>query len=260
MSIQTLADLRSYVSGLVNDPTNTRYTLPLIDSQLDLCQHRWNNEAKICRMTDYVLLFANQYRYQISNTLSLTPFQLLRCTFKGIAMNIRSKQYFDRYSAIDWTTTIGTPNDICIDLNSNNTPSNQTGPSIILHPVPQSNDVTLYTNSVGVLNQAPLGVEYLCPHTTMVNPTDTPFLVNSVYVNTQMIPYLAGLGLDAAASILEPDPTAETVAKAKVFRAQANGYLSLVVQMYQGLEEDTPGRMAGGRSWQMGNSGIAQNW
>lgn len=257
MSIQTLADLQGYVSVLVNDPTNTRYTLPLINAQLDLCQHRWNNEAKICRLTDYVALVANQYRYPISTSLTLFPIQILRVAFKGISMNIRSKQYFDKYSAIDWTTTIGTPNDFCIDLNSNNISQSQTGPSIIVHPVPQSNDVSLYTNGVGILNQNPLGVEYLCPHTTMVNPTDQPFTVNGVFINQGMIPYLAGLGLDAAASILEPDPTAETVKKANIFRAQANGYLSLVVQMYQGLEEDTPGRMSGGRSWQQGNSGVS---
>lgn len=257
-NIQTLADLQAYVGGLVNDPTYTRYTLPLINAQLDLCQHRWNMEAKICRITDYTLLYANQYRYQISNTLSVTPIQLLRVCVKGIPLNLRSKQYFDRYSAIDWTTTIGTPSDVCIDLNSNAAAFGQTGPSLIFHPVPQSGDVTLYSNAVGVTNQPPLSVEYLCPHMSMVNPTDTPFSVSNVYPNTLIVPYLAGLGLDAAASILEPDPTAETVKKAQIFRAQANGYLSLVVQMYQGLEEDNPGRMAGGRSWQQGNSGVSQ--
>lgn len=258
MSMQTLADLQGYVSGLVNDPTNTRYTLPLINAQLDLCQHRWNNEAKICRLTDYVACTANIYRYQISSNLTLFPIQLLRVTWKGIPLNVRSKQYFDQYSAIDWTTTIGTPADICIDLNSNNTSQSQTGPSLILHPVPQAGDVSVYTNGVGVLNENPLGIEYLCPHTTMVNPTDQPFTVNGVFINQGMIPYLAGLGLDAAASIIEPDPTAETVAKAKIFRAQANGYLSLVVQMYQGLEEDIPGRMGGGRAWKMGNAANVQ--
>lgn len=260
MSMQTLADLRSYVSGLVNDPTNTRYTLPLIDAQLDLCQHRWNNEAKICRLTDYVTCTEFQGRYPVIGNLTLFPIQLLRVTWKGIGLNVRSKQYFDQYSSIDWTTTTGTPGDFCIDLNSNNTSQGQTGPSFILHPVPTSGDVTPYSNNVGILNENPLGIEYLCPHTTMVNPGDQPFTVNGVFINQAMIPYLAGLGLDAAASILEPDPTAETIKKAQIFRAQANGYLSLVVQMYQGLEEDTPGRMVGGRAWKMGMSGNVQGW
>jgi len=244
----TLADLQAYISQLINDPTNTRYPLTQINSFLDLAQHRWNNEAKICRLTDYVALTANVYRYQLSTNLTLMPIQLLRVTLKGIPLIIRSKDYMDKYSQIDWTTTIGTPQEVMIDLNSNNTGLSQTGPSLILHPTPQAGDVTAYTNAVGISNQNPLGVEYLCPHTTMVNASDQPFTVNSVFTNTAILPYLAGLGLDVAASILEPDPTQETVAKARLFRAQANAYLSLVTQMYVGLEQDIPMRFGGGRT------------
>lgn len=245
---QTLSDLQSYVGGLVNDPSYRRYSLALINSQLDIAQHKWNTDAKICRLTDYVLPTVNVYRYQISISLTLFPIQLLRCTYKGVPLTIRSKDYFDKYSAMDWTTSLGTPTDICIDLNSNNTGLSQTGPSLILHPVPQSNDVTLYSNAVGITNQNPLGIEYLAPHTQMASASDQPFTVNSIFINTAIIPYIAGLGLDVAASLLEPDPTAETIAKAKLYRAQANEYRSLVVQMYQGLEEDAPMRMGGGRS------------
>lgn len=259
--IQTLADLQSYVSNLINDPTNTRYGLPLINSQLDLCQHRWNSEVKIVRYTDGFTLYANMYRYN-TNLFTFTPIQILRVTMKGVPLNIRSKSYFDKYSASDWTATDGTPTDFVMDLNSFGLLSDNQQyqyPTFILHPTPQANDATLYSNGNGVANQLPLQIEYLCPHNVMVNPTDTPFSIGTI-PNKLIIPYLAGLGLDAAASILEPDPTAETVKKAQIFRAQANGYLSLVVQMYQGLEEDTPGRMAGGRSWQMGNSGTTQSW
>lgn len=243
----TLSDFQTFISNQINDPSNTRYSLTLINNQLDLAQHRWNAEAKICRLTDYVALTANVYRYQISTSLSLMPIQLLRCTFKGMPLVIRSKDYFDKYSAIDWTTSLGTPQEICIDLNSNNTGLSQTGPSLILHPTPQGNDVTAYTNAVGITNQNPLGMEYVAPHTTLVNPTDIPFTVNSVSP-VAMYPYLAGLGLDVAASLLEPDPTPETVSKAKIFRSQASAYLSLVVQMYSGLEEDAPMRFGGGRT------------
>jgi len=251
----TLADQQSYISNLINDPNNTRYTLTLINNQLDLAQHRWNNEAKICRLTDYVLAVANQYRYQFSTYLTLMPLQMLRVTWKGVPLIYRSKDYLDKYSTIDWTTTIGTPQEYMVDLNSNNTGLSQTGPSLILHPVPQAGDVTLYSNGVGITNQNPLGVEYLCPHTTLVNSTDQPFTVNGTFINTAMLPFLAGLGLDVAASLLEPDPTQETVSKAKIFRQQANSYLSLVTQMYLGLEEDSPYRFGGGRT--VRPSGIA---
>jgi hypothetical protein len=251
----TLSDLESYIANLVNDPTMSRYTKTLIDNQLDLAQHRWNMEAKICRITDYVACTANVYRYQLSSNLTLMPIQLLRATWKGVPLIVRSKDYFDKYSTIDWTTTIGTPQEVAIDLNSNNSGLSQTGPSLILHPVPQAGDVTTYTNAVGITNQNPLGMEYLCPHTPLVNPTDQPFTVNSTFINTAMNPFLAGLGLDVSASLLEPDPTAETVAKAKIFRSQANAYLSLVVQMYAGLEEDAPLRFGGGRT--VRPSGIA---
>lgn len=263
----TLADLQNYISGLINDPTNTRYPLTLINSYIDLAQHRWNMEAKICRWTDFVLLIANQYRYSLGaaniNSTLFNPIQILRVTFKGIPLIIRSKDYFDKYSQIDWTTTTGTPQEFCIDLNSfwNTGGGNITNyyPSFILHPTPQANDVTLYSNGVGVTNQNPLCIEYLVPHQQMSNPTDLPFQVNDInnlpFINNLVIPFLAGLGLDVAASILEPDPTQETVSKAKIFRGQANAYLSLVVQMYQGLEEDAPLRFGGGRT--VRPSGIA---
>jgi hypothetical protein len=251
----TLSDLQTYIGALVNDPSNTRYGLPIINNYLDLAQHRWNNEGIICRLTDYVACTANVYRYQLSSSLTLMPLQILRATWKGIPLIVRSKDYMDKYSSIDWTTTIGTPQEIMIDLNSNNSGLSQTGPSLILHPVPQAGDVSLYTNAVGITNQNPLGVEYLCPHTTMVSPTDQPFTVNATFINLSMNPYLAGLGLDVAASLLEPDPTPETASKAKIFRAQANAYLSFVTQMYRGLEEDAPLRFGGGRT--VRPSGIA---
>jgi hypothetical protein len=89
----------------------------------------------------------------------------------------------------------------------------------------------------------------------MVNPTDQAFTVNGMFINTAVLPFVAGLALDVAASLLEPDPTPETAAKAKTFRAQANAYLSMIVQMYQGLEEDAPLRFGGGRT--VRPSGIA---
>ena len=246
---QTLADLQGYISNLINDPTNTRYPLSLINTMLDLTQSQWNLDIGICRLTDYVLPVANQFRYQISTTLTKAPMQILRATFKGVPLIIRSKDYLDKYSQIDWTTTTGTPQEMMIDLNSNNSGLSQTGPSLILHPVPQAGDVTLYSNGVGITNQNPFGIEYVCPHDPMVNPTDTPFAVTQgTFVNTQMVPFLAGLGLDVSASILEPDPTAETVKKAALFRSQANSYKSLVTQTYKGLEEDAPLRLSGGRT------------
>jgi len=245
---QTLIDLQSYISGLINDPTNTRYSLATINSQLDIAQHRWNAEARICRWTDYITPTANVYRYPISTNLTLFPIQILRVAYKGQPLIIRSVEYFDKYSATDWTTSIGTPQDFCIDLNSNNATLAQTGPSFILHPTPQAGDVTPYTNNVGISNLAPLAIEYLAPHTPMSSDSDTPFTVNTTYTNTAIIPYLAGLGLDVAASILEPDPTKETVSKARLFRSQANAYMSMVVQLYRGLEEDAPFRMSGGRT------------
>jgi hypothetical protein len=248
----TLSDLQTYISGLINDPSNTRYSLTSINNQLDLAQHRWNAEAKICRWTDYVALTANQYRYPLSTSLTMMPLQILRVTFKGQPIIIRSTDWLDKYSAFDWTTSIGTPQDFCIDLNSNNATLSQTGPSFILHPTPQGGDVTAYTNNVGISNLNPLAVEYLAPHTTMVNASDQPFTVNNTYTNTAILPYLAGLGLDVAASLLEPDPTQETVLKARLFRSQANNYLSLVVQQYRGLEEEAPFRMSGGRSTRPG--------
>lgn len=238
---QTLSDLQGYIGGLINDPSNTRYPVSLINSMLDLTQSRWNMECKICRQTDFAALTANTYRYALTTVCSLPVIKLLRVTIKGIELRKLSKDYMDLYSANDWTTSLGTPQEFAVDLNWG-------PPSLILHPTPQGNDVTTYTNNVGVSGQNPLGLEYIATHTPMVNPTDTPFNVGG-NVNTLIAPYLAGLGLDVAASILEPDPTPETVRKAGIFRAQANAYMSLVTQLYYDLETEEPFRLQGGRNW-----------
>lgn len=238
---QTLSDLQSYISGLVNDPSNNRYTVALINSFLDLAQTRWNMECKICRQTDYAALTANTYRYNLTTVATLPVMKILRVTIKGVDLIKKSKDYMDLYSANDWTTSQGTPQEFAIDLNSN-------PPSLILHPTPQAGDVTNYSNSVGITNQSPLGLEYVTPHQTLVNSSDTPFTVNG-NANALILPYVAGLGLDVAASILEPDPTPETSMKSKMFRNQASAYMSLVTQIYYDLEAEEPFRMQGGRNW-----------
>jgi len=238
---QTLSDLQSYIGQLVNDPSNTRYSLAEINNYLDLAQNRWNLEAKICRQTDYSALIANVYRYNLTTIATLPVMKILRVTIKGVDLLKKSKDYMDMYSSNDWTTSQGTPQEFAVDLNS-------APPSLILHPTPQGGDVVLYTNNVGISGQNPLGFEYITPHTTMVNAGDTPFMVNGV-TNSLILPYLAGLGIDVAASLLEPDPTQETILKAKGFRRQAEAYLSLVTQIYYDLEADEPFRMQGGRNW-----------
>jgi len=241
---QTLSDLQGYIGQLVNDPSFTRYTIPVINNYLDLAQMRWNMECKICRMTDYSALIENQYRYPLTGSgqiASLPVIKILRVAIKGVDLVKKSIDYMDLYSANDWTTSIGTPQEWAIDLNS-------VPPSLILHPTPQAGDATTYTNNVGISGQNPLTLSYITPHQPLVNASDTPFTVNGVQ-NTLILPYLAGLAIDVAASLLEPDPTQATVLKAKMFRTQANGYMSLVTQLYYDLEADEPFRIQGGRNW-----------
>lgn len=233
---QTLSDLQSYISNQINDPTNSRYSLTLINQQLDIAQNLWNMEALICRAIVTLTTVAGTQTYAIS-TLTGTIIKPLRVTHKGIALRRRSKYYFDLFSAIDWTTDQGTPKDFYFDISN-------AVPNIGLHPTPQSNDAG--TN---------LAVEYLLAHQQMVNPTDTPFASPALTTNSLISPYIYGLGLECAAAILEPDPTPETVKKAAVFRAQANAVRSQVVQLYQDLEWDEPLKMYGGRSWSIGASG-----
>lgn len=245
MALTNLSELQPYVANLLGDPDYKRYSLDIITTQLDIEQSKWNLEARICRATDFFPLVANVYRYQFSGTF---PLQVLRATFKGTPLLIKSKEYFDKYSSIDWTTTTGDPQEFMIDLNSIMPAYGFTGPSFMVYPTPTANSAVYYSNSVGITNQPGLGIEYVAPHDPMVSATDTPFTSIQSYRNNLMIPFIAGLGLSAAASILEPDPTKETVQKAQIYRSQANSYLSLVVQMYQGLEEEAPMRFSGGRS------------
>jgi hypothetical protein len=91
-----------------------------------------------------------------------------------------------------------------------------------------------------------LSVEYLARHTPMVNPTDTPFTLGTTQ-NTLIGPYLDGIAMEVAGSILQHDPTQETLIKSKNFLNEAKEYMSQVVSIYQRLEEDEPWHMRGGR-------------
>ena len=224
-----LADLQALASDHLNDPGNTRYTLATINSHFDIAQDRWNRMAHICRNTVILTSVTNQGNYAITG-LTGTPLEILRVTHKGVELTKRSKSYFDRYSADDWTTHQGTPTDFVIDINSN--PVN-----IVLFPVPQGNDAG-----------ANLSVEYVLRHDPMVNSSDTPFTAQGV-ANLLMLPFAAGLAIEVAADILEHDPTPETVKKAAYFRKDANDVLSDVISFYDRLETDEPLRMAGGRTW-----------
>jgi len=225
----TLSDLQAYISNLINDPTNTRYSLTLINNQLDIAQDRWNLEAQICRTSQTLTVVANQASYGLT-TLTGTFLKMLRVAHKGIQLTKRSKMTLDMYSAIDWTTTLATPTSYLLDMTVN-------PPVLFLYPQPQANDAGAF-----------LLVEYLVRHTSMVNPGDTLFMIGGT-TNTLIAPYSFGIGLDVAASLLEPDPTPETVAKAKLFRSQANSVLSIVTQIYADFDLDEPYRMTGGRVW-----------
>lgn len=233
----TLSDLQTYISGKINDPSNARYSTTLINEELDIVQDRWNLEALICRFAVTLATTGGVSTCALSG-LTGTPMKFLRVAHKGIPLTKRSKEYFDRYSAIDWTTSTGTPRDYYIDLT-------QSSPVIGLRPQPQIADAG--TN---------LLVEYLIRHTSMVNPTDQPFSIAG-NLNTLISPYIYGIGLEAAANILEPDPTKETVAKVQAFKAQANRVLSLVQQIYADFDLDEPYRFSGGRNWALGNGGSA---
>jgi hypothetical protein len=225
----TLSDLQTYISGKINDPTNTRYSLTTINSELDTVQDRWNLEAHIVRDSVTLTTVAGTSTYALSG-LTGTPIKFLRVTHKGINLQKRSKQYFDMFTSYDWTADNGTPNDYYIDINTST-------PLIGVRPNPQGNDAG-----------ANLKIEYVKRHTSMSAASDTPFM-NGSSANTLVAPYFYGVGLEAAANLLDPDPTPETVQKASLFRAQAERVLSIVMQIYTDLDSDEPLRIQGGRNW-----------
>lgn len=225
-----LGDLQTMMGNLLNDPSNTRYSTTEINQYLDLAQDRWNREARICRFATTLTVVAGTNTYLLSTLTGSTPLEIKRVCHKGIPLIKRSKDYFDMYSDIDWTTTTGTPTQYIVDLSTGT-------PQIILYPVPQANDAGQY-----------LLVEYTLRHDPMANSSDTPFTAAST-VNTLALPYAGGLAYEAAAGILEGDPTPETVKKVNSYRTMANQILSQIVQWYDRLDSDEPWRFAGGRNW-----------
>lgn len=224
-----LADLQALAADHMNDLDHTRYKLDEINEHLDIAQDRWNREAHICRVRDTLTTVTDQYQYSFS-LLSATPLEFWRVTHKNIDLIKRSREYFDRYSGVDWTQDKGTPKEFGVDLG--------VMPAFLfLHPTPTGNDAG-----------ANLIAEYTARHDKMVNPTDTPFTVNGVQ-NTLIIPYIAGLAIEAAADILQHDPTPETVKKVASFKQESEAILSQVIQWYSRLDADEPLRMAGGRNW-----------
>jgi hypothetical protein len=221
----TLTDLDVFISALVNDPSNTRYDLTNIGTELDNSQNEWNLEAKIIKDTVTITVVSGTYQYALSG-LTGTPISFTRATHKGLPLKKRSKSYFDLFaSGQDWTTTLGTPTDYFADIAI---AANQ---NISVHPVPQGNDAG-----------ANLVVEYIKQHTSMSAGTDTPFM-SGTSANSLLRPFDYGLGYSVAAKLLARDPTPENVQKVQNYNQIANRVKANVIQVFEALEKEEPLRL-----------------
>lgn len=224
--------LYTLIGDLTADPIHDRYTTSMIDTELDNTQDAWNLKAAI--LTDTVTLTTVDGTRQYALTdLTGTPIGFRRVTHRGIELLKKDKSWLDLYAGDDWSDDVGTPDYFVIEASD---PDLQ---YITLYPTPRSEDAG-----------ANLVVEYIKRHTSMSNPTDTPFNNHPL-----LTPYHWGTAYDTASRLLMRDPTPVTTQKVYGpdgrggYMKIAGNVLAEVVQTFRNLERETPLRLRGGRSW-----------
>lgn len=225
-----LSDLQSLVGELCNDPSNTRYSLTDINTELDNTIGQWNQEIKILKETTTLTVVSNQRQYLLSG-ITGTPISFPRATHKGLKLKKISKSYLDLYSGTDWTQVIGTPTAFVIEATD---PSNL---YLTVYPTPQSGDVG-----------ANLVVETVLQHTPMSASTDVPWMLGALS-NYLCRPYDFYLAYSAAPRLLARDPSPENQGRSSAYLSIARQGKDLLTTVFKELEAEEPRRMTGGRQW-----------
>lgn len=227
----TLADLRTLIGSLTNDPNHDRYSNTDIGTELDNSMDIWNAEAKLIKSTTTITIVAGTRQYALSN-ISGTVVAVGRATHKGIPLNKRDKAYIDLYyGGNDWTANQGTPTDFYVDV------TDPTAQYIVVYPTPQDNDAG-----------ANLVLEAIIRHTSMSATTDVPFMAGTSS-NSTLRPYDWGLAYEVAARLLARDPSKENTPAANNYASIASAIRADVVQVFKGLERQEPPRLQMPTRW-----------
>lgn len=225
-----LVDLQTLAASLLNDPTNTRYSLADISQEIDNTIGQWNAEVKIIKQTTTIAAVLNQRQYALT-LITGTPVSFPRVTFKGIDMKKRSKAYFDLYTSYNWEAVIGTPMEYFVEA---------TDPAslyLTVYPIPQSGDVG--GNFV---------VECIIAHTPMSASTDVPFMSGTAS-NYLLRPYDFYIAYSAAGRLIARDPTPENIQRQIAYQKIGHTGKDLLIGIFKELESEEPRRMQGGRQW-----------
>lgn len=227
----TLADLRTLIGSLTNDPNHDRYSNTDIGTELDNSMDLWNVEGKLIKSTTTITIVSGTRQYALSN-ITGTVVAIGRATHKGIPLTKRDKAYVDLYyGGNDWTANQGTPTDFYIDVTD---PANQ---YVVVYPTPQDGDIG-----------ANLVIEATIRHTSMSATTDVPFM-SGVNSNTTLRPYDWGLAYEVAARLLARDPSKENTPTAINYAQIARVIRADVVQVFKQLERQEPPELKMPQRW-----------
>lgn len=226
-----LSDLQVLIAKLCNDPSNTRYDVSDINTELDNTQGDWNQEIKVIKETTTITTIANQRQYAIT-LITGTPIAFPRATHKGLKLSKRSKSYFDLYArGNDWTQAIGTPTDFIVEGTD---PANL---FLTVYPTPQSGDAG-----------ANLVVEATIAHTPMAAATDVPFMLGATS-NYLLRPFDFYLAYSAAPRLLARDPSPENSQRSGSYLSVAQKGKESLIDVFKQMESEEPLRFRGGRTW-----------
>lgn len=221
MPALTLADVRTQVSLLTQDPNNTRWTAAQKNSQVQVSMEQFVEDTRALTDTQSFSIVSGTRTY----ALSTDTFDILRVTHNGLPLLRMSKFDLDSFTHLDWTQTGGTPKQYFVDTTSTNK-------YITLYPNPQGGDV-------GNNN---LVVEYVKVPPTLSSDTDNP-------LNGQVLlqPYLMALAYHGAAFFLKSSNNPADWAKGAEYMKTYEGYVSDCKETFKSLSQSEPLRMRGGR-------------
>jgi len=148
-----------------------------------------------------------------------------RMAHKGLELRRISKFELDRYTGQDWTDDKGTPKFYYVDLDPNNK-------KYYLYPIPQGEDAG-----------ANVAVEYIKLPPALSSDSSTPF-----DGHTLMVAYHDALAYKAAATLLDIQPTQESIVMAQRYEKRFDELVSHCIETFKALSATQPIRMRGGRN------------
>jgi hypothetical protein len=205
---------------LIDDPSGDRFTDSQVQDEIQKAQEWFVLDTRC--LTDNVTdtSVADQAAYDLQSDV----LDIKRIAHKGLELKRISKFELDRYTGQDWSDDSGTPKYYYVDLDPNNK-------KYYLYPIPKGEDAG-----------ANLAVEYIKIPPTLSSGSSVP-----LDSHTLLSPYHDALAYKSASSLLDINPSQETIVKSQRYEKKYSDLVAHCIETFKALSITQPVRMRGGR-------------